>query len=205
VQAVRAFRSKMTQTAQTPQGSMNLQMEATIALPDRLRASIQSPNGNLTMVFTPTSAFMIAPDGSVRDIPPSHQKEALEQIKRDPVFVAQHLDDPAFTFAADGAQKIGEVETRIVDISAAGAAFRYYIDPQSGRILRETYTGMGPSGPFQGETDLADWKEVGGLVLPMKHLNKQDGKDSSAVEVIELQLNPPLDPSLFQKPATPAR
>jgi hypothetical protein len=60
---------------------------------------------------------------------------------------------------------------------------------------------MGTSGPFQGETDLSDWKTFDGFSLPTKHVNKQNGQSSSVVVFTEIHFNPEIDPKLFEKPA----
>ena len=197
VKAVHSLRAKMQQQAGD---EASPPIDVTIVFPDRIHVSMESPMGPMTMVFTPTSGFMAA-QGQVRDIPSSQRKESLEQIKRDITFIAQHVDDPKFTFTANGSQKIGEVETKIVDVNADGTPIRWYIDPSSGHIVRETYSATGPSGPFQGETDLNDWKNFDGVTLPAKHVNKENGKDSSIVTFTEMHFNPEIDPKLFEKPA----
>ena len=200
VQSVRALREKMTQQADTPRGQVSYQVETTIAFPDRLRASLQQGGQSLTLVFSPDAAFMIGP-GGVQNVPESQKQESLDQLKRDPLFVAQHLSDPKFTFTAAGTEKIGDVEAGILDIGADGVPVRYYVDPRSGRILRQQYRGLGPEGPFQGETDLSEWKDMGGLTIAARRVNKQNGKPSSTVEILELQVNPPIDGRFFERPA----
>ena len=59
---------------------------------------------------------------------------------------------------------------------------------------------MGRSGPFQGETELSDWRTADGLTLPYLHRNKQNGEDSCTIQYTSIQLNPTLDPKLFEKP-----
>ncbi|HKU27716.1 MAG TPA: hypothetical protein VJQ54_19760, partial [Candidatus Sulfotelmatobacter sp.] len=110
-------------------------------------------------------------------------------------------EDPAFTFSAAGTEKIGDVDAAILDIGGAVPWVRWYIDPKSGYILREKYKGMGQQGPFEGETDLADWRRTGDLTLPYKHENKQNGQPTSTAEFKKIELNPQLDPKLFEKPA----
>jgi hypothetical protein len=78
---------------------------------------------------------------------------------------------------------------------------RWYIDPKSGYILREKYKGMGQQGPFEGETDLADWRTADGLTMPYKHENKQNGQPTSTAEFNKIEVNPQLDPKLFEKAA----
>ena len=113
----------------------------------------------------------------------------------------QHADDPAFTFTAAGTEKIGEVDAAILDISGAVPWVRWYIDPKTGYILREKYKAMGQSGPFDGESNLSDWRTVDGLTMPYKHQNKQNGQETSNAEFKKIDINPAVDPKLFAKPA----
>lgn len=197
LKSVRALRAKLEQQSGEQAAPP---MEITIVFPDRMHLAMDSPMGPMTVVFTPTLSFMAA-QGQVREIPSSQRKESLDQIKRDMTFIAQHLDDPKFTFTAGGTEKVGDVETKVVDVNADGTPIRWYVDPKSGHVLRETYTAVGSSGPFQGETDLSDWKTFDGFSLPTKHVNKQNGQDSGVVTFTEMHFNPEVDPKLFEKPA----
>ena len=87
-----------------------------------------------------------------------------------------------------------------MDVNAAGAAIRWFVDPQTGHILKETYMTLSQGGPVQGETDMDNWKPISGLTLPLVRHNKQNGQDSSTSEFTALELNPTVDPKLFEKP-----
>jgi outer membrane lipoprotein-sorting protein len=199
--AIKSVKAKITLSQKTPQGDFPMQMESVIVFPDHLHAEMQTPDGTIRIVVTPDMAFVDLPNGQVQTWPDSRKTETLEQIKRDPVFIASHSKDPNVFFRAAGTEKVGEVEARIVDVNAAGAAIRWFVDPQTGHILRETYRSIGQHGPVQGETDLDNWKPVSGLTLPMLRHNKQDGQDSSTAEYTALEFNPAVDPKLFDKPA----
>ena len=201
LKSVKAIHSELTVTQKTPQGDLPLGMESTIVFPDRLRAVIQSPMGSMTMVATPTAGFVAAGSMGSRDIPPSQKAEMLMQIKRDLVFVGQHVGDPAFIFAANGSEKIGDVDARILDISGQGMSMRWFVDPQTGKILRETYPTTSQTGPVEGQTDFDDWQTTDGITLPRVRKNKQDGKDSSSAQVTKMEFNPPVDATAFEKPA----
>jgi hypothetical protein len=144
---------------------------------------------------------MTMPGMGSRSMPPGQKAEMLTQVHHDLIYVAQHVGDPSFTFTAGGTEKIGDVQTTAVDIGGAVPWVRWYVDPQSGHILREQYKGVGQSGPFQGETDLSDWRTADGLTLPYIHKNKQDGKASSTAEFKKIQINPEIDAKIFEKPA----
>jgi zinc protease len=198
---VKALRAKLTLTRKTPQGDLPVQMETVIVFPDHLHAEMQIPGGTMDIVATPDAAFMAIPGQGMQDLPASQKAEMLEQIKRDPIFIAAHGKDPNVFFNAGGTEKVGDVDARIVDVNAAGAAIRWFVDPQTGHILKETYMTLTQGGPAQGETDMDNWKPIGGLTLPLLRHNKQNGQDSSMAEYTALDLNPAVDPKLFEKPA----
>jgi hypothetical protein len=200
LKTVHAIQARLSQESKEKEEAAS-QLTLTIVYPDHMHLAMDSPMGPMTVVFTPTGAFMAA-QGQVRQIPASGAKESLEQIKRDPTFIASRVDDPKFTFTASGSERVGNVEAKIVDINADGTALRWYVDPARGVLLRESYTATGNSGPFQGETDLSEWKSFDGVSFPTRHVNKQDGKESSVVTFTEVHINPQLDPKLFDKPST---
>jgi zinc protease len=197
---IKALKAKLTLTQKTPQGEFPMQMETVIVYPDHLHAEMQTPGGTMDIVVTPDVAFMAVPGQGMRDFPASQKAETLEQIKRDPVFIASHAKDPNVFFRAGGTEKVGDIETRIVDVNAAGASIRWFVDPQTGHILKETYMTLSQGGPVQGETGLDNWKPVNGLNIPFTRHNKQNGQDSSTAEYTTLELNPTVDPKLFEKP-----
>ncbi len=199
--AIKAIKAEVTLTQKTPQGEFPMQMETFIVYPDHLHAAMQTPNGTMNIVVTPDAAFMAFPGQGTRDFPASQKAETLDQIKRDPIFIASHAKDPNVFFLAGGTEKVGDTEARIVDVNAAGTAIRWFVDPQTGHILKETYRTLNQGQPVQGETDLEDWKSVNGVNVPFLRQNKQNGQDSSKAEYTSLEFNPAVDPKLFEKPA----
>jgi zinc protease len=199
--AIKSVRAKLTLTQKTPQGEIPMQMETVIVYPDHLHAEMQTPGGTMDIVVTPDAAFMAVPGQGMRDFPASQKAETMDQIKRDPLFIASHARDANVFFRAAGTEKVGDVDARIVDVNAAGASIRWFVDPQTGHILKETYPTLSQGGPAQGETDMDNWKPISGLTLPLVRHNKQNGQDASTSEYTALELNPAVDPKLFDKPA----
>jgi zinc protease len=186
--------------AESDSGGPPSPLDVFLAFPDRMHVDVETPRGKLTIVVSPDAAFMSMAGMGSRSMPPTQKTEMLSQLQHDLVYVAQHAGDPAFTFTAAGTEKIGDVDAAIVDIGGAIPWIRWYIDPKTGYVLREKYKAMGQSGTFEGETNLADWRPAGGVTMPYKHQNKQDGKETSNAEVKKIELNPQLDPKLFAKP-----
>jgi zinc protease len=199
---IKAVKAKLTLMQKTPQGDFPpIQVETVIVYPDHLHAEMQIPGGTMNIVVTPDTAFMAVAGQGMRDLPASQKAETLEQIKRDPIFIASHAKDPSVFFRAGGTEKVGDIDARIVDVNAAGTAIRWFVDPQTGHILKETYPTLSQGGPVQGETDMDNWKPMSGLNLPLVRHNRQNGVDSSTSEYIALEINPAIDPKLFEKPA----
>lgn len=176
-------------------------INVTIAFPDSMHVEVQTPQGQLTIVSTPSAGFMSMPGMGSRSMPPAQKDDMLAQLHHDLIYVTQHVNDPAFTFNAAGTEKIGDVEAAIVDIGGAIPWLRWYVDPKTGYILREKYKGVGQTGPFDGETNLSDWRTTDGLSQPYMHKNKQNGQETSIVEYKKVEINPTVDPKLFEKPA----
>ncbi|HZP17752.1 MAG TPA: pitrilysin family protein [Terriglobales bacterium] len=205
LKAVKALKSDYTLTQLGGPAASSIQAQSTIVFPDRLKVDLQTPRGNFSMVVTPAAGFMAAEGMGSQDIPASRKNEMVEQIHRDLIYVAQHVSDPAFSFTALGTEKSGNLDTAAVDVSGPGVSLRWFVDPQTGKIIRETYKAMGQSGPVDTETVFSDWKNVEGLNLPFHRDNRQEGKDSSSVQFSSIQINPAVDPKIFEKPAAPAQ
>jgi len=187
--------------AESDAGSPPNPIDVTLAFPDKMHIDVQTPQGALTIVASPDASFMSMAGMGTRSMPPDQKTEMMAQLHHDLVYIAQHADDPAFAFTAAGTEKIGDVDAAILDIGGAVPWVRWYIDPATGHILREKYKAMGRSGPFDGESDLSDWRTVDGLTLPYQHKNKQNGEETSDAEFKKFEINPTLDPKLFEKPA----
>jgi zinc protease len=198
---LQSVKSMHVNIQESDSGNPPSSVEVYLRFPDSMHVDMQIPQGTLTIVTSPNAAFMSLPGMGSRNMPPAQKTEMMSQMHHDLVYVAQHADDPAFTFTAAGTEKIGDVDAAILDVGGAIPWVRWYIDPTNGHILREKYKGMGQGGSFDGESDLSDWRTADGLTLPYKHENKQNGKQTSTAEFKKIEVNPQIDPKMFDKPA----
>ena len=198
---VKSLKSAFTLEQKTGPMPGQIQAESTIVYPDHMKVDMTMQQGSFSMIITPGAAFVTSGGQMVQELPTSRRDESMAQLRRDLIYIAQHVSDPAFAFAASGTEKSGDVNTAIVDVSGPGVDMRWFVDPQSGRIIRETYQSMGRSGPENTETTFSDWRPIEGLTLPFRRANKQNGEDSSTAQFTSVQLNPQVDPKIFEKPA----
>jgi zinc protease len=204
LQSVKSLKSAFAVTQQSGPMQGTIQAESTIVFPDHMKADLQTPQGTFSMIVTPEAAFVSAASMGVQDMPASRKNESLEQIHRDIIYVAQHVNDPEFSFTLSGKDDSGDVDYAIVDVSGPGVRLRWFVNPQTGKIIGEDYKAMGQSGPVDSETSFSDWRQVDGLSLPFHRDNKQ-GKEVSSVQFTSIQINPAVDLKIFEKPASPAQ
>jgi zinc protease len=203
INSIKSVRAKLSLVVKTPQGELPMEAESVAVFPDRSWQKLGTPMGEMVMVVTPQAAFMASPMGS-QDMPASRKEEALEDLKREPLLVAQHSEDPHYTFSAAGTEKIGEVDAGILDVNADGAEVRWYVDPSSGKILRASWQGQGMGGPAATVADYSDWKTVDGVTLPSKETRTENGEKAASIDVKEMEFNSTVDAKIFEKPAAPA-
>jgi zinc protease len=200
VNSVKATKSEFTLTQKSGPMQGTSQAESTIVYPDHMKVDLQMPQGSFSVIVTPRAGFVVAGGNVVQEFPDSRRDESLEQIRRDLVYIAQHVEDPAFSFTAAGTEKSGDVNADIVDVSGPGVEMQWLVDPQSGKVVRERYNAMTPAGLSQDETAFSDWQPADGLTLPFHRDNMQNGKDSSSVQITSFHVNPQVDAKIFEKP-----
>ena len=200
VNAVKALQTDFTSTQLTGPRQGTTKVQTTVVYPDHMKVDLQMPQGNVSMIVTPQAAFASMQGMGTQALPDSRKEETLAQIHRDLIYVAQHVSDPEFSFTANGTEKSGDTNTTIVDVSGPGVEMRWFVDPQTGKIVRETFEAMGPMGLAKTETSFSDWRPVDGLNIPFHRSNNQNGQPASTVQFTTIQVNPPVDPKIFEKP-----
>jgi zinc protease len=194
IEAVQSSRTAMAMTMITPQGSMQAEGTTIIRYPDSLRQEMTLPMGQITTVIAPGVAYANTPMG-MQDLPASRRDAAIADMKTDFFHILRNASNPKYTFTAAGTEKIGDVETRILEISPDGGVVRWYVEPSTGRIVRTVRNTQ------QGETatDYSEWKKFGALQLPTFATITRNGEKAGEARVSNVEVNPTLDEKAFVK------
>jgi zinc protease len=194
IDAVNGSRVAASLTMNTPQGAMSMEQTTILQYPSTWRQETTLPMGTMTSVIAPGVAFAITPVGT-QDLPPSRRDAVLTDLKTEYFHILRHAN-PKYTFTAGGTEKIGDVETRILEISPEGGVVRWYIEPATGRLVRVVRTTqMGESA-----TDYSEWKKFGALQLPTVATITRGTEKVGEGRVSAVEINPTIDPKLFAKP-----
>jgi zinc protease len=197
--AIHAVRETQTVNATTPQGAMTIGIESTLVYPDTMRTIMKTPMGEMSIVVTPDASFMESPMGA-RDLPESQRESAVADAKSDDLVVLRNIGQPGYTFTAGAAEKVGSVDARVLEVNAAGSVVRFWIDPQTGRVLRRASKAKGAGASGESITDYSEWKTFDGVTIPVRAASTMDGKPVASVEITSFEVNPTIDPKSFQKP-----
>ncbi len=196
IDKVQAVREVATMTRQTPQGSIEMEIEEITRFPDSHRQVIKMPMGEMTVVFTPDSGFMSGPMGT-QDLPSSQRAAAQSESRQGLLTVLKNVDNPAYTFTVTGSEKVGDINAQVLEVNAGGSTFKWNIDPATGRILRK----VAQSRMGEQITEYTEWKTFGDLNLPVAFTLTAGGQQSGAGKLTTVEINPTVDPKAFEKPA----
>jgi zinc protease len=196
IDAVQATHMVGTMQVQGPQGPMEIEADTITKYPDSSRRIMKTPMGEMTMVSTPDGAFMSSPMGS-QDMPGSQRTAMRNESRADILAILKNVDNPKNIFTVAGTEKVGTVDAQVLTIDADGTAVKWLVDPTSGKILRKV--AQSPRG--ESITEYTDWKTFDGITLPVAFTATTAGQPSGSGKVTTMEINPTVDPKIFEKPA----
>ncbi|HEX2164585.1 MAG TPA: pitrilysin family protein, partial [Thermoanaerobaculia bacterium] len=200
VDAARALRISGTVGQQTPQGEMEIQVAEIHVFPDRFRQEVTLPFGSMTMVLTGDAGFAITPQGVV-DIPGSRLAALRQNASRNVLALLKARRDPELVATTLAAGEIDGTPIERLQLEIAGDVTVVGLDPETGRVRRIEYHGMGPGGaPGQVVETYSDWREVDGLQYPFAIVGTFDGQEVQRVTLDEVEVDPEVDESAFARP-----
>ena len=196
VDAVQATRVTGTMSMKMGGQAMDVEIDRITKYPDSYRNVTKLPMGEMTMVLTPDTAFVTGPMG-MQDVPSSQTTAMRNDARIDLMTVLKNIDKPGYTFTVTGTEKVGDVNAQVLEIGSGTSTTKWYVDPATGKLLRKVAQSR------QGEavTDYTEWKTFGGLNLPVAFTVTTGGQPSGGGKFTNVEINPTIDPALFQKPA----
>jgi outer membrane lipoprotein-sorting protein len=190
-----------TMKAVTPMGEMEMKTDMVVLLPDRVRRTMTTPMGEMTMASDPTGAWMKFP-GGVRDLPPSQAEEMKKELLLDPTVVARNIDSPNYVIYFYKDDKVNDKPANgvIVKHVPSGSSARWFLDTQTGMLVKSITRQTGQSGPQDVEEFYDDYRDVDGLKVAFKILQMADGKKQMEMLFSTVKINTGVKEETFKKP-----
>ena len=168
------------------------------AFPDRMRQTMQTPMGEQTLVLAGDAGAAVTPGGT-QPLPPDKVAEAKKEAFHDLSFLVRVAGD--VDAVAAGSETVEGASCDVVSLTYQGAESRLCV-ARDGKVLKQSFAGDNPlsGAPGRIEVTYGDWRDVSGRQLPFKQTITIDGQPLATVTVETIEVNPSLDPSLFEVP-----
>jgi predicted Zn-dependent peptidase len=199
---VRSLQASTNVTVNMGGQSMSMLQETSIALPDKVRHTVQTPMGEQVLVINGGKGVGQG-GGRTAPLPADMVEKSLRQLGRELLFLADHAGDPELEAVAAGADEVDGAACEIVSVSFEGSESRLCID-ETGKVLKQSYKGQHPflGTPGLIELRFTDYEEIEGRQLPRTQTILFDGDEVATQTVESMEINPELDAALFELPAT---
>jgi hypothetical protein len=186
-------------TLSTPNGKVSATTKSYVEYPARLRVEARLSGVELVQVYADGAAWVRDP-GGVHDAPPEMVTELAAGVKRDVralLLGAAQGQLRAATLPEEGFQ--GRV-LKVLEISGDDLApVRLFLDPQTAHVVKMSYQSGAPNARDTEEL-FGDYRTVDGLSFPFKASLSRGGTVLVERLITAVELNPEIDPEVFQKP-----
>lgn len=165
-----------------------------LSFPDTLRQETIRPNFTLTSIITPSDSFIVV-NNAARPMSEANRAAIYKELNHDLIVLLRARTRSEF--------KASLSSNGVVDVELPGFITTLGIDPGTGRVLSQTYTGRGPGGLVgQIVINYSDYRTVEGMSLPFKMTVTFDGQPFPALSATSeaITVNGQIDPAAFKKP-----
>jgi hypothetical protein len=188
-------------TLTTPGGDMQGKAKSVILQPDKTRAVLTLPIGELTQTFDGTAGAIVPPGMDPIPLP----AEMIPEMRR-AVLLSGGFG--VLREALNGGAQVAALESKPVEGTALDRVswkkgdldMVLGFDPKTHYLVNVTYRGMTQQGMADSELRLSDYKPAAnGLVVPGRVMTFQNGQKVVEVTISDWQFNTGVSPDIFKK------
>lgn len=196
---VQGMRVNSSVEVSAPQGTMQMQTKALVALPGRLRFEMVLPFGTMAQVLNGDQSFVQTPQG-VQPMPDQLRGRLTASLYRLPAVLLGARGEEGFQAVAQGEGEVDGTTVRKVHVEYAGESQVLGLDAE-GRVLSIEYRGEGMGGaPGDIVQTFSDFREVDGLLLPFASTTTFNGDPMMSGTNDLVEVNPEVDEAAFEMP-----
>jgi len=167
-----------------------------LSFPDTVRQETVRPTFTLTSIITPSDSFTVV-NNVARPMSEASRAAIYKELNHDLLVLLRART------RSDFKASLSTEDKSAVDVELPGFTTTLGIDPGTGRVVTQKYTGRGPGGVVgQIVINYSDYRTVEGLSLPFKTTATFDGQPFPALSTTSevITINGQIDPSAFKKP-----
>jgi len=197
---------KATGTASLMGGQIEAPVTMTLKRPNSMRMELSVQGKSLVQAFDGTTAWMIIPFTGSGD-PQKSNDEDTASIKEDSDFIDGPLMDykeKGSTVELIGKEDLEGSSAYKLKITKKSGTVQYaYIDAQTFLMMRTAGKRRQQGQDLDLETNLGNYKEVNGMMMPFSIEQKNAGKPMMQFTIEKVEMNVPVDDSIFSMPEKP--
>lgn len=204
LEAIKSLRESATLALSVQGMNLAASVKSTMVFPDRMANVINLPFGEVVQVVDRDTGFAKSPQG-VQELGGDDLADSKAQIVEDWRYLLGHYD--SFPVQLLESEDVGGTTCDVVLVWTDDTADRWlkmYFDPATHALVRtqQKSKNMVTQAPGIGHTDYADLREVAGIKAPHTWVTYFDGEKFIEATLTKLELNPTIDESIFERPAS---
>jgi hypothetical protein len=200
--AVRTIAAWTRATMSTPRGPVEAETTTYLQYPNRMRVETRLPEASIVQTYDGSRAWVKDQSGT-HEVPEHMIRDLEATFKRDTIaaLLAAHDGTLHARLLPNVKDEAGTIR-RAIELSGAGLEpMVLYVDPETNLVARQTYVAGGPGQPLIEEL-FTDYRAVNGVQIAFSADVRQGGRKVLERRVTGIRINVPLDPALFQRPAS---
>lgn len=186
--------------ANSPMGTVAVELKSQLGYPDRLRYETTLQMGTFSQGFDGKAAWVSSAQGTF-DLPADLSGEYMRGID---LTGGIGLYKKALAGKAEaefgGEKEFAEQKTLLVEWSGPTGKVKLYFDAATKLLVGAKYRAATMQGSVEEERRWSDFREVDGVKFPFHWVTYRDGGLYSDLTVKELKLNEKIDANTFAKP-----
>jgi YHS domain-containing protein len=177
-------------------------LTTTVVWPQQIRQDMTMGSQAMSIVSSTSDGFRTM-GTELRSLDEAQREYLRTEVLRHPLWIVKDRTDPKLQVWPEGRGKVGEIPTDDIGLIVRGERVRLSIEPATGRVLRMTMVGRGPTGEF-GEIAVtySDFRDGGGgVVVAHKEDRTFNGGAADRTPALErVEVNPAIDAAFFTRP-----
>lgn len=195
----------MTETGKQirPNGDVPITVKWTVAYPDRSRGNVSYGPQTITQTSDGKSAWIAVGAGAE----PHDVTQLIGEFQRGVALFGggwglyQQVLAGKIEASSSGEQEIDGTKTLIVAVRASFGKVTLFFDAATHLLAAARFQSTGPQGPVETEQRWSDYRTIEGRQFAFSNVTYRGGAKFLESTVSDLKINPPVDDSLFAKPA----
>ncbi len=199
LQAVKNIVTKARTTANSPMGSMNVEETSYYVSPDKFRQDLIMPQGDMSMIFDGSSAFVIIPAGP-QPLPPETVTSFKDAIFRETIWLLTNLTRNDIPVQYEGTEEVaGKPAAILLVTQPSGEVLKLFVSEETHYIVKMAYRETEQGVTSNREEIKDDFQDVDGIKIAHHVIQNVEGELFTETRITSVTLNAELDESLFQE------